>query len=61
MIGIKHRLRCADILLELAALAPRQAQQDIKVVADHSRFGAHRLHGLELLELSISLGPGFLG
>ena len=61
MIGIEHGLRGVDILLELAFLAPGQPQQNVEIVADHGRFGAHRLHRAQLLDLGIGLGARFLG
>ena len=61
VIGVQHFLRLADILLQLALLAPGQAQQHFEVVAYHRRFGAHGLHGAQLLQLAFGLGAGFLG
>jgi hypothetical protein len=60
VIRIEHGLRAGNILLELRALAPRQAQQHVEIVADDGRLGAHRLHGLELFQLGLGLGAGFL-
>ena len=60
MIRIEHFLRRADVLLYLAFLAPGQTQQDVEVVSDDGRFGAHRLHGLELLQFAFGLLARFL-
>ena len=56
MIGIQHGLRGRNILLQLAALAPRQPQQHIEIIAHNGRLGAHRLHGFQLLHLGLGLG-----
>ncbi len=60
MIGVEHFLRLADVLLDAALLAPRQAQQHVEIVADDSRLGAHRLHRAQLLELCRRLGARLL-
>ncbi len=60
MIGIEHFLRLADVLLDLALLAPWQAEQHVEIVADDGRLGAHRLHAPELLELGLGLLARFL-
>ena len=61
MIGIQHGLRRDDVLLHLAALAPRQAQQRIEIVANHRGFGRLRRHRLQLLQFAQRLFTGFLG
>ncbi len=60
VIGIEHLLRLADVFLDLALLAPGQVEQHVQIIADDRRFGAHRLHALELLELGFGLFAGFL-
>jgi hypothetical protein len=37
-----------------------QPQQHVEIVAHHGGLGAHRRHGLELLELALRLGARFL-
>ena len=61
MIVVEHVLRFGDVLLEPRLLAPGQAEQRIEIVAHDGRLGAHRLHALQLLQLGLRLGLGFLG
>ena len=49
MVRIKDLLRFADVLLNLALLAPGQVEQHVEVITDNGGFSAHRLHRLELL------------
>ena len=60
VVRIQDRLGGRNIALQLGLLAPRQAQQHVQVVADHGRFGAHRLHRAQLFEFRIGLGAGLL-
>ncbi len=59
VILVQHRLRCGDVLLDLALLAPRQAEQHVEVIAHDGRLGTHRRHGLQLLELARRLSARF--
>ena len=51
MIGLEYLLRLAEIAPDTSTLLPRHVQQPIDVIADHGRFGRHRGHHLELVEL----------
>src|SRR4029079_1833078 len=48
---IEDRLRFRDVLLDLALEAPWDREQPIEIVAHDRRFGRHRRHLLELLQL----------
>ncbi len=60
MIGVEHLDGVRQVLVDLALLAPRQAEQRVDVIAHDRRLGRHRRHHLELLELAQRLGLGFL-
>ena len=60
MVGVEDFLRLVDVFLDLAALLPGDRQNPVQVVAHHGRFGAHRAHRPELLQLRHRLFPGFL-
>ena len=61
MVRIEDGLRRRDILLQLGLLAPGQAEENIQIVAHDSRFGRHRCHRLQLLDLGRRLGARVLG
>ena len=56
MIGVEHFLRALQIAAHLGPLLPRHAEQPVDVVAHDGRFGRHRRHLLELVELGARLG-----
>ena len=60
VLGIEHRLRLVEVLLDLALDAPRDRQQPVEVVAHDGGFRRHRAHLLELLQLGQRLVAGFL-
>ena len=45
----------------LLGLAPRHGQQPVEIVAHHGRFGRHRAHVAQLLDLGLGLGARLLG
>ena len=51
VIGVEHLDRGREVLADLALLAPRQREQRVDVVAHDRRFGRHRRHHLQLLQL----------
>ena len=55
MILIEDGLRFVDVLLDLALDAPRDGEQPIEIIANDRRFGRHRRHLLELLQLGEGL------
>ena len=61
MIRIENGLCRRNILLQLGLLAPRQAEQNIQIVAHHGRFGRHWRHRLQLLDFGRRLGARVLG
>ncbi len=61
VVGIQYLLRGRQILLDAGLHAPRHAQEPVEIVADHGRFGRHRRHGFQLLQLGIRLFARFLG
>ena len=61
VIAVENLLRSAQILFDPGLHAPRNRKHPVQVVAYHSRFGAHRRHGLELLQFALRLVTGFLG
>src|SRR5687767_12947567 len=60
MVLVEDSLRLGDILLQPRLLAPREREQDVEIVAGNGRFGRHRSHGAEFLELSVGASQGFL-
>jgi hypothetical protein len=60
VVFIQHAFGVREVVVDLALLAPRQADQRVDVVAHDGRFRGHRRHQLELLELCIGLLLGFL-
>ena len=54
MIGVEDRLRGRQVLLDLRALLPRDRQQPVEIVAHDRRFGRHRRHLPQLLQLGQS-------
>ena len=60
MLGIKHVLGFAQVLLDLAARAPRDRQQPIQVVADDGCLRRHRAHLAQLFEFGQRLVSCFL-
>jgi hypothetical protein len=60
VILVEHLLGVRQVVVDLALLAPRQADQRVDVVAHDGRFGRHRRHQLELLELGVGLLLGLL-
>ena len=61
VVFVEHLLGEGQVLLDLGLLRPRQVDQRIDVVAHHRRFGRHRRHQLQLLELRVGLLLGLLG
>ena len=61
MVGVENVLGVLQVLDDLGRLAPRDRQQPFEVVAHHRRFGRHRAHGAELLQLAIGLLARLLG
>ncbi len=60
MIRVQHLLGVDEIILDLGALAPRNAEQPVEIVAHDGRLGGHRRHLAQLLELALGLLAGFL-
>ena len=60
MVGVEHLHRVREVLVDLALLLPRQADERVDVVAHDRRLGRHRRHHAELLELRHRLALGFL-
>ena len=58
MVLVEHPLGLGDVLLELRLLAPRQAEQNVEIVAGDGRLGRHRRHCAELLELGVGAVRG---
>ncbi|EKD96744.1 MAG: hypothetical protein ACD_23C01300G0001, partial [uncultured bacterium] len=58
MVFVQHRFGIAQIVLDLALLAPRQAGEHVDIAAHHRGFGRHGRHQLELLELGFRLLAG---
>ena len=61
VIGVEHVLRLSEIPLDLGALAPRDRQDPVEIVAHDGGFGRHRRHLAQLLELGDGLVARFLG
>ena len=61
MIGFQNRLGRCQILMNLGALAPGNADQPVDVVAHHRGLGRHRRHHLQFVQFRLGLGLGFLG
>ena len=51
MIIVEKLLGEFEVLLDLGPLGPRDRQEPVEVIADHSGFRRHRRHLPELLEL----------
>ena len=60
VIFVEHFLGDGDVGVHLAPLLPRALHQPVDVVAHHGRFGRHRRHQLELVELARGLVARFL-
>ncbi len=54
-------LGAGQVLLDLRALAPRNAEHPVEVVAHDRRLGRHRRHLAQLLQLGQRLVPRLLG
>ena len=61
MVRVEHGLRGGQILLDLGALAPRQRQQPIQIIAHNGGFGRHGRHGAQLFQLRSCLVTGLFG
>ena len=61
MIGFQHLFGGHHVVVDLAALFPRDRQHPVQVVAHHGRFRAHRAHGAQLLQFGNGLLPRLLG
>jgi len=61
MVLVEQRLGTEQVLLDLRALAPRDAEHPVEVVAHDGRLGRHRRHLAQLLQLGRRLVAGFLG
>lgn len=61
MVLVEHLLGLGEVLADARLLLPRQPDQGVDVVAHHGRFGRHRRHQAQLLELSLGLGQRLLG
>ena len=61
MVVVEHGLGAEQVLLDLRALAPRDAEQPVEVVAHDGRLGRHRRHLAQLLQLGRRLVAGLLG
>jgi hypothetical protein len=60
VVGVEDLDRSRQVLADLALLAPRQRGQRVDEVAHDGRFGGHRRHHLELLQLIHRLALGLL-
>ena len=60
VIDIQYLFSLAQILADARLLAPRQADQRLDEIADDGRFGRHRRHQAQLLQLALRLGQAFL-
>ena len=60
MVFVEHLGRKGKVVLDLGFLGPRQVDERVDVVAHHGRFGGHRRHQLELLELGVDFLARFL-
>src|SRR5690606_24525741 len=61
VIVVEDLLGALDVLGDLGALAPREGEDPLDVVADDGGLGAHRLHHPQLLELLLDARAGLLG
>ena len=55
VVLVQHLLGAGDVLDDLGPLLPRHLDQPVDVIADNSRFGGHRRHHLELVQLARGL------
>ena len=60
MILIEDGLCSLDIVLNLAALCPRNTHQPLNVAPHHRGFSRHGRHHFELIQLGIRLFDGFI-
>ena len=60
VVGVEHLDRVGQILVDLALLLPWQTEERVDEIAHDGRFGRHRRHHLELLQLAHGLGLGLL-
>ncbi len=60
VVFVEHAFSVRQIVVDLAFLAPRQADQRVDVVAHDGRFRRHRRHQLELLQFRVGLLFRFL-
>ena len=60
VVGVEDLLGELDVLLDLGALLPRDAEHPLQVVANDRGLGRHRAHGPELLQLAHGLLPRLL-
>ena len=61
VVGVEHLARVLGIEPLLGALAPRDGEQPVEVVADHGRLGRLVAHALEPRELLVGLLEHVLG
>ena len=61
VIGVEHLARVLRVEPLLRAIAPRDREQPVEVVADHRRLGRLVTHALEPRELSLGLLEHVLG
>src|SRR5579871_6155238 len=61
MVGVEHPLGALDIALDLGAVVPRHRQQPVEIVAHNRRFGRHRAHRAQLLQLRQGLVERLFG
>ena len=61
MVLVQHVLGKRQVVLHLGLLGPGQRGEHVDVVAHDGRFGGHRRHQLELLQLRVGLLLGLLG
>jgi len=61
MVFVEHLLGEREIALDLRAIAPRQRQHPVEIVAHDGRLGRHRRHRPQLLHLRLALLAGVLG
>jgi hypothetical protein len=61
MVGVEHLLSEAEVVADLGALLPGNAEQPIQVVAHDRGFRRHRAHLPDLLQLVVGLLAGLLG
>ena len=61
MVRVEHLLRLLEVVLDLGALAPRDRQHPVEIVAHDRGFGRHRRHLAQLLQLGDRLVARLLG